>query len=117
MATLTLPCPTGQVSDGYHTFDELYAHRCLLLIALMRAHPALAWRARAHADGARQPGWWAGGLHLPTGDISYHLPDRLWPLLDGTPVATLEQAPQWDGHTSPDVLARLERWLAASTAS
>jgi len=117
MPTLTIPCPTGQVSDGYHTFDELYEHRCLLFIAVMKAHPALAWRARAHADGSRLEGWWIGGLDLPSGRITYHLPDRLWSLLDNAAVATRERAPEWDGHTSADVLDRLGRWLTTAGAN
>jgi hypothetical protein len=112
MPTLTVPCPAGQVSDGYHTFDDLYAHRGLLLVALMQAHPNLAWRSRRHDDGTSQAGWWLAGLRLPTGDISYHMPDALWPLLDAAPVATLDRAPKWDGHDSAEVLRRLHRWLA-----
>lgn len=107
-----MPTPTGQISDGYHTFDELYEHRCLLFLAVMKAHPQLAWRARAHDDGSVQEGWWVAGLNLPTGPISYHLPDRVWPLLDGTAIETRERAPKWDGHTSADVLDRLGRWIA-----
>jgi hypothetical protein len=124
MPTLQLPtgpievsCPTGQVSDGYHTFGELYDHRCLLFLALMKAHPTLAWRARLHDDGSTEPGWWAGGMHLPTGDVSYHLPDALWALLEGTGVATLERAPKWDGHTSAEVLSRIRKWLEAPPES
>jgi hypothetical protein len=108
---LHLPCPIGQVSDGYHTFDELYQHRCLLFIALMRAHPSLAWRACSHEDGATEKGWWIGGMRLPTGDISYHLPERFWSLLDDSDIETRERAPHWDGHTGADVLDRLRRWL------
>ena len=113
MPTLTIPCATSEVSDGYHTFGELYEHRCLLFVALMKAHPELAWRSRLHDDGSRQPGWWVGGLRLPSGDVSYHLPDALWPLLEGTQVQTLDQAPKWDGHTSAEVLKRLREWIAS----
>ena len=107
-----MPAPTGQISDGYHTFDELYEHRALLFLALMKARPELAWRARRHADGSGEEGWWIGGLRLPAGEITYHLPDALWPLLDGVPLETRERAPAWDGHASADVLARLRAWVA-----
>jgi hypothetical protein len=36
--TLILPCPVGQVSDKYHTFDELYHHRQTLFVQLMNSH-------------------------------------------------------------------------------
>lgn len=116
MHSLNIPCPTSDVSDGYHTFGELYEHRCLLFVALMKAHPALSWRSRLHDNGSSDPGWWVGGMRLPAGDISYHLPDPLWPLLDAANVATLERAPKWDGHTSADVLNRLRQWLALPPA-
>jgi hypothetical protein len=114
MPSLTITCPTSEVSDGYHTFGELYEHRCLLFLAVMKAHPGLSWRSRLHDDGSREPGWWAGGMHLPTGDVSYHLPDGLWPLLDSAGIATLERAPKWDGHNSAEVLKRLREWIASS---
>lgn len=112
MASLIIPGPASEVSDGFHTFGELYEHRCLLYVALMRAHPALAWRARLHADGSSQAGWWIGGLKLPTGEeITYHLPESSWSLLDGGQIETLPRAPKWDGHTSTDVVHRLRAWL------
>ena len=103
------------IADAYHTMDELYDHRCLLFVALMRTYPRLAWRARLHADGSGEPGWWIAGLRLPAGEVSYHLPDRLWSLLDGLGVDTLHRAPAWDGHTSQDVLQRLRAWLESAT--
>lgn len=101
----------GQASDGYHTFDELYDHRCTLFVALMRAYPALSWRSRLHADGTGWDGWWIGGMDLSSGTVTYHLPDSAWGLLDGANgIRTLDMAPEWDGHTSEDVLLRLKGW-------
>lgn len=47
----------NDISDGYHTFDELYEHRCLLFINLCLAHPNAAYW-RPHYDG-----WPLLGLH------------------------------------------------------
>lgn len=96
------------VSDGYHSFDELYDHRHALFIALMRSHQSMSWRSRRHDDGSGFDGWFIAGMHLPTGDITYHLPERLWGALDG--VKELDLAPKWDGHTSADVVKRLSNW-------
>ncbi len=92
-------------SDGYHTFGELYEHRHALFIALARSNRDLAWRSRKHEDGTMFAGMFIAGLQLPTGDISYHLPDKCWDALDCA--TTYEQAPAWDGHTSDEVVARL----------
>ncbi len=102
----------GNISDGYHTFNELYDHRCHLFVALMRSHPKLSWRAYENSDGSSNGDWFIAGMRLPTGDISYHLPLWMWEMLhmlDG--IKTLQRAPEWDGHTSADVVKRLAAWF------
>jgi len=108
MGTLTIEGSAGKVSDGYHTFDELYEHRCHLFIALMRCKPTISWRANNHEDGTMYDGWFIAGMHLPTGDISYHLPTNMWELLDHSGIATSLKAPAWDGHTPSDTLRRIK---------
>lgn len=100
----------GEVSDGDHTFNELYDHRNHLFVALMRSHPQLSWRANNHSDGSNFGEWFIAGMHLPTGDISYHLPRWMWEMLDGCGIETSLRAPEWDGHTPADVVKRLAAW-------
>lgn len=113
----------SKVSDGYHTIAELYDHRITLYIALCRIFqrreftdkqkygdsPDLAiWRSRKHSDGKPSyPGWFIMGIRKDEGSqISYHIPLDRW---DETDFAeTLDRAPEWDGHTSNDVLERLK---------
>lgn len=105
------------VSDGFHTFKELYAHRCHLFAALMRSHPDISWRSRQHEDGSMYDGeWFIAGMRLPTGDISYHLPLWMWKWFDGSSIDTLERAPRWDGHSPADVLERLHSWCTIGEA-
>ena len=101
----------NKVSDGYHTFQELYDHRCHLFIALMRSNPEIAWRANNHSDGTSYENWFIGGMNLPTGQITYHLPIWMWKMLDGKGIKTTNKAPEWDGHTSKDVISRLKEWF------
>lgn len=109
---LKLPCPVGDVSDGFHTFNELYDHRCLLFLALMRAHPADSWFTMEHHDGEVWTGWFIAGLTLPTRKvITYHLPMKFWDSAKRTAAEELDRAPKWDGHTSNDVIDRLMEWL------
>ena len=96
---------TGELSDGYHTFNELYEHRHTLFTALCRCNPALAWRSKLHSDGTMFDGWFIAGLMTPAGNATYHIPIRLWDDLAG--VSELPNAPEWDGHTSDDVIKRL----------
>lgn len=111
MGTLTIKCDTGNVSDGYHIFDEQYSLYYYLFMALMRSHPKISWRANNHENGTMYDGWFVVGMHLPTGDISYHLPVVMWEMLDGVGIATSLNAPAWDGHTAADVLRRLAAWV------
>ena len=102
---------SGNLSDGYHTFNELYDHRITLFVTLCRLfarrEAAPVWRSRLHADGGRYDGWFVLGLFTGKGhQITYHLPDERWSETDFA--ETLDRAPEWDGHTPADVLARLK---------
>ena len=103
-------CPSRDVSDGHHTFSELYEHRHLLFINLMLSHPQLSWRAYLNDDGTYNEGMFLGGMKLPSGQVSYHLPLRFWPRLDNRGIETTNRAPVWDGHSTQDVIQRLVRW-------
>lgn len=89
------------ISDGYHTFDELYEHRVLLFIRLCLAMPKRANIGKTDGD------WFILFLELPSGQISYHLHVKYLPLV--TPFITSDLTEQWDGHTSADVIERLKK--------
>jgi len=107
--------------DGYHTFDELYEHRITLYIALCKViqrprysgdarnhygDERIVWRAKKHYDSSMYDGWFILGVNRKKGkQITYHLPIEKW---EETEFAeTLDKAPKFDGHTSNDVLERL----------
>lgn len=87
------------ISDGYHTFNELYEHRCLLFINLCLLRPDLAYW-RPHYEG-----WPLIGMELPSGQVTYHVPERLIPLFKDR---IREGGPEFDGHCSDVVIERLE---------
>lgn len=98
------------VSDSSHTFDELYTHRILLFLALMKSHPHGCWKSKKHQDGTMFDNYFIAGMQLPTGMITYHIPlNQFWDKLPE--IQELEFAPEWDGHTSEDVVVRLSQWL------
>src|SRR4051812_9247234 len=66
---------TNLISDGYHTFGELYEHRIELFIALCRRNQDIAWKSLTHSDGSSIEGWFLMGLYETKGEqITYHLP-------------------------------------------
>lgn len=104
---------TEDISDGYHTFKELYSHRIELFIALcntMDRHRDVStppiWKSKKHSDGSSWEGWFICGIGKDKGkQITYHLPLEKW---DDLHVDVLDQAPEFDGHTPADVLERLK---------
>lgn len=88
------------LSDGYHTFDELYEHRIRLYMAFAKTS---GWPARYRCD---YENWFCLYLETPEGQISYHLPDKYLDIV----LTFAEKAPEdykWDGHTGEQVLTRL----------
>jgi hypothetical protein len=118
-AYLAQPEPdASQLSDGYHTFAELYEHRHALCLALMRAMPQHWWFSWRHADGELCFGgndWFIVGAELPGGDsVTYHLPAELYPVAVATGAYELREGRPWDGHNAADVVTRLKKWAALS---
>lgn len=105
---LTLPCEVGGVSDGYHTFNELYEHRHLLFLHLVASNKKDAFKTWKDDKGELWEGWFILGLNTKHGQITYHLPERYW--LDAEVVA-IEHNSDYDGHTAQDVLERLDAFL------
>ena len=108
---LKLPCDVGEVSDGNHTFNQLYDHRCILFLALMKCAPAIAWYSLYHDDGTTWDGWFIAGLNLPNGTVTYHFPTKYMLAAAKTGANALDKAPAWDGHTPNVVLTRLEEFF------
>lgn len=107
-----------EVSDGYHTFDELYDHRITLYIclceALVQAGHNGIWRSKRHSDGELCFGTgtqFVLGIGKNEGvQITYHIPIERWE--EAGSAENLEIAPEWDGHTSEDVLKRLKSLIS-----
>lgn len=117
--------PNGKTSDGYHTFGELYDHRIGLWIMLCKyvkevydlGNPSEekqsrgpVWRSKCHSDGTALNGWFLLGINeTPGKQMTYHLPltREMWKRTEFA--RTLELAPEFDGHTSADVLDRISK--------
>jgi hypothetical protein len=104
------------ISDGYHTFTELYNFRHQLFIALANTNPNLnPWKSEYHSDGEpAYEDYFIAGLTLKGKDITFHLPIELWKLLI---CRALSKAPEWDGHTSEMCLERLKEFNKNTTPS
>jgi hypothetical protein len=100
------------VSDGFHTFTDLYDHR-RALTAVMAAYAATmptaaAWRSKAHHpedEPMFEGGYFVVGIQLDTGPITYHYKLEHWD--DFAAVPELQHAPRWDGAMPEDTVTRL----------
>ena len=100
----------GDISDGYHTFNELYDHRAALTAALFKSLPNdTVYKSKKHHDGTMYDGMFIVGANLPgIGEISYHYDlDPWWDVFN---IREVENAPEWDGHTPNDVIERLKAY-------
>lgn len=96
---------TGETSDGYHTFNELYHHRAVLFSVICRCFPERSWKSRKHHDGTMYPGMFIVGIETDNGQATYHY--DIEPYWDMFPLKELEQAPEWDGHTPQEAIERI----------
>jgi len=106
--------PADKVSDGHHTFEELYDHRRALTAALAKAVSLDSWRSKAHHpddDPMFEGGYFIVGINLPTGTITYHYKLSHWDDFAG--VIELEHAPKWDGAAPDATIERLLGWARA----
>lgn len=111
----------GEISDGYHTFNELYQYRMLYNAAFFNE---LAYKrengtfdvdydvhkSKRHSDGEEcfGGGWFIVMAELPTGQISNHYELKYWDLFE---IPEKEVANKWDGHSPQEAAERLYQYL------
>lgn len=104
----------GELSDGYHTFNELYEFRKVYNAALFNEWAKFdipkynVHKSIRHSDGEYcfGGGWFIVVAELPSGQISNHYEIKDWDLfkIPAKDKALIE----FDGHTANDVLNRLK---------
>ena len=101
---------TGETSDGYHTFNELYHHRAVLFSVIVANYPDKAWKSKKHHDGTMYNGMFIVGIDTPDGQATYHYDvDPYWDMFK---CRVLDNAPEWDGHTPAQAIERIGKLKA-----
>ena len=90
----------GLISDGYHTFEELYEHRMILFSVILNSNKDISWKSKLHDDGTMFDNYFIVGITTKEGNYTYHYHVDNWDLFD---VKELEYAPKWDGHQPSDI--------------
>ena len=109
------------VSDGFHTFRQLYYQRMMLFAAIVKQNKDKAWKSLRHEDGELcfGGGWFIVGIDTLEGSYTYHYEDCFFSLFD---CEELERSKHWDGHTEKDVTRLLslpsaepeQQWIPCS---
>lgn len=99
------PCmDAGEISDGYHTFNQLYHQRAILFATIVNQNKDKAWKSYKHSDGKycfdSNGEWFVVGIDTPQGSYTYHYAKEYWDYFD---CKELDCGKEWDGHTEEDV--------------
>ena len=112
-----------ELTDGYHTFNELYLYRVLYNAAFFNGLAFYdnwadgSWhvefdvhKSKRHSDGEECFGgeWFIVMAELPTGQISNHYEMKYWDLFK---IPEKGRANVWDKHTPQEAAERLKNFL------
>lgn len=90
----------GRISDGYHTFNELYDHRAKLFAVIVAVFPKVSWKSKKHSGGDMFNDMFIVGITTPEGNYSYHYNMKYWDMFI---CKELDNAPAYDGHKPSDI--------------
>lgn len=98
---------TKEISDGHHTFGELYRHRIILFCTLCNLLPEISWKSKKHFDEENDPMFndsFIAGINTPEGVATYHVKLKYWEMFN---IPELERAPKYEQYDSDDVIERV----------
>ena len=98
---------TKEISDGNHTFEELYRHRITLFCTLCNLLPEISWKSKKHFDEENDPMFndsFIAGINTPAGVVTYHIKLKYWEIFN---IPELDRAPRYDSYSNEDVIDRV----------
>lgn len=92
----------GDLSDGFHTFNDLYYQRLILFAIIVNTHKDKSWKTLRHENGDKcfGGGWFLVTIDTPNGQYGYHYEEKYWDLFD---CKVLDKAKHFDGYTDKDI--------------
>ena len=93
-----------QLTDDYHTMSELYFHRMILFVTVLRLAKEKGYKlykSKLHHDGSKIDGYFIVGIETPEGQYAYHYNMKYWEYFNF--VNEWERAPKWDGSKANDL--------------
>ncbi len=96
-----------EISDGHHTFLELYQNKLILFCTLCNLNPNISWKSKKHFDEENDPmfeGDFIAGINTPLGVATYHFKLEYWDLFK---IPELERALEYDNYDNKTVMKRI----------
>jgi len=97
-----------EISDGHHTFRELYHHRIVMFATICNLFSDISWKSKKHYDEENDPmynGSFIVGINTPDGMATYHIKLEYWDMFN---IPEIDRAPKYDGeYSSDDVIKRI----------
>lgn len=91
---------TGQISDTYYTFEELYYHQMILFSVICNNNKDLAWKSLRNRDGTNHEDCFIVGIETKLGDYTYQFKKEYWKHFE---LKELDYALEYDGHKPKDI--------------
>ncbi|MGL5753063.1 MAG: hypothetical protein ACRCXT_21150 [Paraclostridium sp.] len=93
----------GDLSDGYHSYNQLYDNRLVLFACIVNLKPELGWKSLKHHDESDKmyEDYFIVGFTTPQGDVRFHYHIKYWNLFK---CKELPNAPEWNGADNKDHL-------------
>lgn len=98
---------TKEISDGHHTFQELYNQITILWAIMCNTPPTLSWKSKKHDDEENNPmfnGDFIVGINTPNGPATRHIKLEYWDLFA---IQELKHALPYDGYSPKENTERL----------
>lgn len=95
------------ISDGHHTFGDLYKHRTYLFAVVCNQFKEISFKTKKHFDEENDPmynGDFMVGINTPKGIVTYHIKLEYWDLFD---IPEIERGPKYDGYDEEESLERV----------
>ena len=94
----------NQLEDNYHTMSELYYHRMLLFVTILKLAKEKGYelyKSKLHHDGTKIDDYFIVGVFTPEGQYAYHYNLKYWNYFNF--VDEWDRAPEWDGQQAEDL--------------
>ena len=98
---------TKDISDGHHTFGELYKHRIILFCTLCNLLPGISFKSKKHFAEENDPIFddsFIAGINTPLGVATYHIKLEYWDLFN---IPEVDRAPKYDNYNGDEVITRV----------